>query len=125
VTTTALECKKGGRVISLHNEIRDELSDPASKARSPSAFATNQKIVLVASSKSSLLCLPARVTYVRHKKICRKLTQTKSLKTQLTFRRHLTMAVFDLAEISSVLGIDCADLSSVVAMLSVDVLGFT
>ena len=40
----------------------------------------------------------------------------------------MTMAVFDLAEISSVLGIlsDCAkDLSSVVALLSVDVLGFT
>jgi hypothetical protein len=33
----ALECKKGGLVISGHNEIRDELSDLASKAIIPSA----------------------------------------------------------------------------------------
>jgi hypothetical protein len=33
----ALECKTGGLVISRHNEIRDELSDLASKALSPSA----------------------------------------------------------------------------------------
>jgi hypothetical protein len=33
----ALECKKGGLVISRHNEIRDELSDVASKAIVPSA----------------------------------------------------------------------------------------
>ena len=33
----ALECKRGGLVISRHNEIRDELSDLASKAFFPSA----------------------------------------------------------------------------------------
>jgi hypothetical protein len=33
----ALECKKGGNVISRHNEIRDELADLAAKAISPSA----------------------------------------------------------------------------------------
>jgi hypothetical protein len=33
----ALECKRGGLVISRHNEIRNELSDLASKAFFPSA----------------------------------------------------------------------------------------
>jgi hypothetical protein len=33
----ALECKTGGLLISRHNKIRDELSDLASKALSPSA----------------------------------------------------------------------------------------
>jgi hypothetical protein len=33
----ALECKKGGNVISRHNEIRDELADLAAKAIIPSA----------------------------------------------------------------------------------------
>jgi hypothetical protein len=33
----ALECKRDGLVISRHNEIRDELSDPASNAFFPSA----------------------------------------------------------------------------------------
>jgi hypothetical protein len=40
----ALECKKGGLVISRHNEIRDELSDLASKALSPSAVRDEPKI---------------------------------------------------------------------------------
>jgi hypothetical protein len=40
----ALECKKGGLVISHHNEIRDELSDLASKAFSPSAVRDEPKI---------------------------------------------------------------------------------
>jgi hypothetical protein len=41
----ALECKKGGLVISRHNEIQDELVDLASKALTPSAVrnATNQE----------------------------------------------------------------------------------
>jgi hypothetical protein len=38
----ALECKRGGLVISRHNEIQDELSDLASKALSPQQFVTNQ-----------------------------------------------------------------------------------
>jgi hypothetical protein len=38
----ALECKRGGLVISRHNEIRDELSDLASKALSPQQLVTNQ-----------------------------------------------------------------------------------
>jgi hypothetical protein len=37
----ALECKPGGLVISRHNEIRDELSDLASKAFSPPQFHTS------------------------------------------------------------------------------------
>jgi hypothetical protein len=37
-----LECKKGGNVISRHNEIRDELSDLASKALIPSAVPTRR-----------------------------------------------------------------------------------
>ena len=40
----ALECKKGGLVISRHNEIRDELIDIASKAYSPSAVRDEPKI---------------------------------------------------------------------------------
>jgi hypothetical protein len=40
----ALECKKGGLVISRHNEIRDELSDLASKALSPSPVRDEPKI---------------------------------------------------------------------------------
>jgi hypothetical protein len=40
----ALESKKGGLVISRHNEIRDELSDLASKALSPSAVRDEPKI---------------------------------------------------------------------------------
>jgi hypothetical protein len=40
----ALECKKGGLVISRHNEIRDELSDLASKALSRSAVRVEPKI---------------------------------------------------------------------------------
>jgi hypothetical protein len=43
-TRHALECKKGGLVISRHNEIRDELSDLASKALSPSAVREEPKI---------------------------------------------------------------------------------
>jgi hypothetical protein len=43
----ALECKKGGLVISRHNEIREELSDAASKAQ----FATNPKSMPVAARK--------------------------------------------------------------------------
>jgi hypothetical protein len=39
-----LECKKGGLVISRHNEIRDELSDLASKAFIPSAVRDEPKI---------------------------------------------------------------------------------
>jgi glutaredoxin-related protein len=38
----ALECKRGGLVISRHNEIRDELSDLASKALYPQQFVMNQ-----------------------------------------------------------------------------------
>jgi hypothetical protein len=37
----ALECKLGGLVISRHNEIRDKLSDLASKAIFPPQFVTN------------------------------------------------------------------------------------
>jgi hypothetical protein len=44
----ALECKRGGLVVSQHNEIRDELSDLASKAFSPPRFATNQESIPVA-----------------------------------------------------------------------------
>ena len=40
----ALECKTGGLVISRHNEIRDELSDLASKALSPSSVRDEPKI---------------------------------------------------------------------------------
>jgi hypothetical protein len=40
----ALECKKGGLVISRHNEIRDELSDLASEALTPSAVRDEPKI---------------------------------------------------------------------------------
>jgi hypothetical protein len=40
----ALECKTGGLVISSHNEIRDELSDLASKALSPSSVRNKPKI---------------------------------------------------------------------------------
>jgi hypothetical protein len=43
-----LECKKGGLVISRHNEIRDELSDLASKAFIPWAVREEPKIFLVA-----------------------------------------------------------------------------
>jgi hypothetical protein len=39
-----LECKKGGLVISRHNEIRDELSYLASKALTPSAARDEPKI---------------------------------------------------------------------------------
>lgn len=39
-----LECKKGGLVISRHNEIRDELADLASKALYPSAVRDEPKI---------------------------------------------------------------------------------
>jgi hypothetical protein len=38
----ALECKRGGLIISRHNEIQDELSELASKAFSPPQFARNQ-----------------------------------------------------------------------------------
>jgi hypothetical protein len=38
----ALECKRGGLLISRHNEIRDKLSDLASKAFFPPQFVTNQ-----------------------------------------------------------------------------------
>ncbi len=38
----ALECKRGGLVISRHNEIQDELSNLASKALSPQQLVTNQ-----------------------------------------------------------------------------------
>jgi hypothetical protein len=37
-----LECKRGDLVVSRHNEIRDELSNLASKALSPQQFVTNQ-----------------------------------------------------------------------------------
>jgi hypothetical protein len=40
----ALECKRGGLVISRHNEIRDELSGLASKAFSPSAVCDEPRI---------------------------------------------------------------------------------
>jgi hypothetical protein len=40
----ALECKKGGLVISRHNEIRDKLSNLASKALSPPAVRDEPKI---------------------------------------------------------------------------------
>jgi hypothetical protein len=40
----ALECKTGGLVISRHNEIRDELSDLAPKALSPSSACNEPKI---------------------------------------------------------------------------------
>ncbi len=40
----ALECKRGGLVISRHNEIRDELSDLASKAFFPSAVRDEPRI---------------------------------------------------------------------------------
>jgi hypothetical protein len=40
----ALECKKGGLVISRHNEIRDELVDLASKALTPSAVRDEPRI---------------------------------------------------------------------------------
>jgi hypothetical protein len=39
-----LSAKKGGLVISRHNEIRDELSDLASKALAPSAVCDEAKI---------------------------------------------------------------------------------
>jgi hypothetical protein len=39
-----LPCKKGGLVTSRHNEIRDELSDLASKASIPSAVRDEPKI---------------------------------------------------------------------------------
>ncbi len=41
-----LACKHGGLVISRHNEIRDELSDLASKAFTPSAVRDEPKIHL-------------------------------------------------------------------------------
>jgi hypothetical protein len=40
----ALECKRGGLVISRHNEIRDELSGLASKAFPPSAVCNEPRI---------------------------------------------------------------------------------
>jgi hypothetical protein len=40
----ALECKKGGLMISRHNEIRDELSGLASKAFIPSAVRDEPRI---------------------------------------------------------------------------------
>ena len=40
----ALACKKGGLVICRHNEIRDELSDLASKALIPSALRNEPRI---------------------------------------------------------------------------------
>jgi hypothetical protein len=40
----ALWCNRGGLIISRHNEIRDELSDLASKALSPSALRKEPKI---------------------------------------------------------------------------------
>jgi hypothetical protein len=40
----ALDCKKGGLVISRHNEIRDELIDLASKALTPSAVCDKPRI---------------------------------------------------------------------------------
>jgi hypothetical protein len=40
----ALKCKTGGLVISRHNEIRDELSDLAAKALSPSSVSDEPKI---------------------------------------------------------------------------------
>jgi hypothetical protein len=40
----ALECKRGGLVFSQHNEIRDELSDLASKAFFPSVVRYEPRI---------------------------------------------------------------------------------
>jgi hypothetical protein len=40
----ALECKKGGLVISRHNDIQDELIDLASKALTPSAVRNEPRI---------------------------------------------------------------------------------
>jgi hypothetical protein len=40
----ALECKKGGLVISHHNKIQDEVSDLASKAFTPSTVCDEPKI---------------------------------------------------------------------------------
>jgi hypothetical protein len=48
----ALECKTGGLVIFRHNEIRDELSDLATKALSPSAVRDEPLIHHSHSSKS-------------------------------------------------------------------------
>jgi hypothetical protein len=47
----ALECKKGGLVISRYNEIRDELSDLASKAPSPSVVRDEPKIITCRNSE--------------------------------------------------------------------------
>jgi hypothetical protein len=47
----ALECKKGGLVISRLNEIREELSDPASKAIIPSAV---RDVPLIHNSRTTV-----------------------------------------------------------------------
>jgi hypothetical protein len=47
----ALECKKGGLVISRHNEIRDELCDLASRALTPSSVRDEPKIHLSRSKE--------------------------------------------------------------------------
>jgi hypothetical protein len=47
----ALECKKGRPVISHHDEIRDELSDLASKALAPSAVRDEPKIYTCRNSE--------------------------------------------------------------------------
>jgi hypothetical protein len=50
----ALECKKGGFINSRHNKIRDELSDPASKALFPSAVRDEPKIHTCRNSEVKL-----------------------------------------------------------------------
>ena len=62
---------------------------------------TNIDVMIIASSKSSHLCLPARVTYVTSSNSSE--TQPDQVSENATFCRHLTMAVIHLAEISSVL----------------------
>jgi hypothetical protein len=72
------------------------------------SFCVDKKY-LIASSKSSHLCLSDRdrdvcVTFENQSKISRKPTPDP-ISEKDTFRRYLTMAVIHLAEISSVLGI--------------------
>jgi hypothetical protein len=74
----ALECKRGGLVISRHNEIWDELSDLASKAFSPQQFATNQESTPVAlqSQDQALGSQRAQLSSASSKTIARKTVAT-------------------------------------------------
>jgi hypothetical protein len=59
---------------------------------------------VIASPMSSLSCFPARMLSYETSENMSK-THPDQGSENATFRRHLTMAVFDLAETSSVLGI--------------------